>query len=127
MTEKNGDLLKGLFIGGLIGIALGILFAPKSGKETRDDVTRKANEMLAKAKEEYEKVAEKSKQSCEESLKHLNDFNISAKETAGKVENKVSELAHKGVEAIQNNKNRFKKAIDAGLEAYREENSKDKV
>ena len=127
MTEKNGDLLKGLFIGGLIGIALGILFAPKSGKETRDDVTRKANELLAKAKEEYETVAEKSKQVCEESLKYFNDLNISAKETAGEVENKVSELAHKGVEAIQNNKNRFKKAIDAGLEAYREENIKNKV
>jgi len=35
MSEKNGDLLRGLFIGGLIGMALGILFAPKSGKETR--------------------------------------------------------------------------------------------
>lgn len=33
MTEKNGDVLKGLFIGGLIGIALGILFAPKAAKK----------------------------------------------------------------------------------------------
>ena len=127
MTEKNGDLLKGLFIGGLIGIALGILFAPKSGKETREDITRKANEMLAKAKEEYEKAAEKSKFAYEESLKHLKGLNVSANEKANETENKVSELAQQGAESIQNNKNRFKKAIDAGLETYREESNKEKV
>jgi len=127
MTERNGDLLKGLFIGGLIGMALGIIFAPKSGKETREDISRKANEMFAKAKEEYEKVAEKSKLAYETSVKHVQNFSESAGEKAANMGNKVSELAGQGVEALQNNKNRFKKAIDAGLEAYREESSKEKV
>jgi gas vesicle protein len=127
MTERNGDLLKGLFIGGLIGIALGIIFAPKSGKETREDISRKANEMLAKAKEEYEKVAEKSRLAYESSLKNLKDFNESAKEKAAEIENKVSELASQGVETMQGNKNRLKKAIDAGMEAYKEESSKEKI
>ncbi len=127
MTERNGDLLKGLFIGGLIGIALGIIFAPKSGKETREDISRKANEMLTKAKEEYEKAAEKSRLAYESSLKHLKDFNESAKEKAAEIENKVSELASQGVETMQGNKNRLKKAIDAGMEAYKEESSKEKI
>ena len=61
MSEKNGDLFKGLIVGGLIGALLGILFAPKSGKETREDIARKTEELLGKAKEEYEKAAEKSK------------------------------------------------------------------
>lgn len=127
MTEKNGDLLKGLFIGGLIGMALGILFAPKSGKETREDLSRKANEMLAKAKEEYEKAAEKSKLAYEASLKHLKNFDDSAKGKAEAMGNKVSELAGQSIEAMQNNKNRLKKAIDAGLDAYKEESSKEKI
>ena len=127
MTERNGDLLKGLFIGGLIGIALGIIFAPKSGKETREDISRKANEMLAKAKEEYEKAAEKSRLAYESSLKHLKEFNESAKEKAAEIENKVSELADQGIETMQGNKNRLKKAIDAGMEAYKEESSKEKI
>jgi gas vesicle protein len=127
MSEKNGDLLKGLFIGGLIGMALGILFAPKSGKETREEITGKANDLLTKAKEEYEKAAGKSKLAYETSLKHLKNLNVSAKEKAVEVENKVHELAHQGADAIQNNKNRFKKAIDAGLEAYKQENNKEKV
>jgi gas vesicle protein len=59
MSENNGDLLAGFIIGGLIGITLGILFAPKSGKETREDIKRKADELIIKAKEEYEKAARK--------------------------------------------------------------------
>ncbi|MBN1365868.1 MAG: YtxH domain-containing protein [Syntrophaceae bacterium] len=122
MADKESDLLKGLFIGGLIGMVLGVLFAPKSGKETREEITRKANNFLTKAKEEYEKAAEKSKLAYEESLKYLKDLNVSVKEKA----DKVSGLAHQGVETLQSNKNRFKKAIDAGLEAYREEKNKEK-
>jgi gas vesicle protein len=113
MSEKNSDLLKGLFVGGMIGMALGILFAPKSGKEMREDIIRKADELLFKTKEGYG-----------EAINNLKDLETSAKEKAAQVESKVSEFAHQGAEAIQSNKNRFKKAIDAGLEAYREENNK---
>lgn len=127
MADKDGDLLKGLFIGGLIGMVLGILFAPKSGKETREDITRKANDFLAKAKEEYEKAAEKSKLAYEASLKYLKDLNVSVKGRAVDIENKISGLAQQGSETFQSSKNRFKKAIDAGLEAYREEKNKEKA
>ena len=127
MAENNNDLLKGLFIGGLIGIALGLLFAPKSGKETREDIARKANEVLDKTKEEYEKAAEKTKLIYEASLNDLKAFNARAKEKAGELGNKVSEAAQHGVEAVQNNKNRFQKAIDAGMDAYRDEAGKEKV
>jgi len=127
MSEKNSDLLKGLFIGGLIGVVLGILYAPKSGKETRDDIARKADELLGKAKEEYENAVEKSKTAYEIAVKHLKGLEISAKEKVEEVENKVSEFANMGAEAISGNKNRLRKAIDAGVEAYREENNKKPV
>ena len=124
MSERNSDLLKGLFVGGLIGMALGVLFAPKSGKETREDITRKADELLAKAKEEYGKAIEKTKTAHDESVNNLKDLGASAEEKAVEAESKVSEFAHLGAEVIKSNKNRLKMAIDAGLEAYREEKSK---
>ncbi|HPC08664.1 MAG TPA: YtxH domain-containing protein [Smithella sp.] len=127
MTEKNGDVLKGLFIGGLIGIALGILFAPKSGKETRDDILLKTDEMLARVKEEYEKALEKSRLAYEDSLNRLKGVNLSVKAKAGEAEGKISELAQQGSEALQSNKNKLKKAIDAGLKAYKEELGKEKI
>ena len=67
MSEKSNDLLKGLFIGGLIGVVLGILYAPKSGKETREDIARTTEDLLSKGKEEYEKAVEKSKSAYEDS------------------------------------------------------------
>ncbi len=127
MSENNSDLLKGLFIGGLIGMALGLLFAPKSGKETREDIAHKANDVMAKAKEEYEKAAEKTKTIYESSLNDLKNLNVRAKEKAGELESKVSELAQQGVESIQGNKNRLQKAMDAGINAYKEETGREKV
>ncbi|MGA3281667.1 MAG: YtxH domain-containing protein [Smithella sp.] len=127
MSERNNDLLKGLFVGGLIGMVLGVLFAPKSGKQTREDITRKADELLVKAKEEYEKAIEKSKTAHDASVNNLKDLGATVEEKAVEAESKVSEFAHQGVEVIKSNKNRLKMAIDAGLEAYREEISKKSI
>jgi gas vesicle protein len=62
MSENNSDLLLGLLIGSLIGAAVGILFAPKSGKETREDIFRtgKGNELFSMTKEAFDKTIEKS-------------------------------------------------------------------
>ncbi|HCP08198.1 MAG TPA: hypothetical protein DIT25_00115 [Candidatus Moranbacteria bacterium] len=127
MSERSNDLLTGLFIGGLVGAVLGVLFAPKSGKETREDIARKADEILLKTKEEYQKAVEKSKAAYEASLENLKVFEESAREKVSEMGDKVSEIAHKGAETVENNKNRLKKALDAGLEAYREESSKEKI
>ena len=124
MSEKSSDLLKGLFIGGLIGMVLGVLYAPKSGKETREDIARTTEDLLSKGKEEYEKAVERSKAAYEAAIKRLKSLEISAKEKMEEVESKVNEFAHQGADAIASNKNRLKKAIDAGVEAYREENEK---
>ena len=123
MSRKNNDLLKGLCIGGLIGVALGVLLAPKSGKEMRDDLMKNANDLLTKAKEEYENIFKKSRQVFEESIENFNSMNISAKEMAGEVENKIADTTRKSLEIIQNENSRFKKAIDAGMKAYREANN----
>ena len=60
MSEKNSDLVLGLLIGGLIGAAFGILFAPKSGKEMREDIFRtgKGKELFSMTKETFDKAVE---------------------------------------------------------------------
>ena len=83
MSERNRDLLKGLLVGGLIGMALGILFAPKSGKETREDITRKTDEFLVKAKEEYGKAIEKSKTAHDASVNNLKDLGTIGRRKGG--------------------------------------------
>jgi len=52
MFERNNDFITGLLIGGLAGVLIGILYAPKSGRETRDDIGKKTEELMEKAKDE---------------------------------------------------------------------------
>ena len=49
MTNKNHGIEK-FAAGVVVGATLGVLFAPKSGKETREDLKVAFNELLEKAK-----------------------------------------------------------------------------
>ncbi len=57
---KVTDVAVGMAIGALIGVIGGILYAPKSGRETRDDIRRSAEELLERAKEQYERAVERA-------------------------------------------------------------------
>jgi len=124
MSEKTNDFLKGVMIGGLIGAAVGILFAPKSGKETREDIARKTEDIIKKAKDEYELAVEKSKMAYEAAIKKAKEIQMMAREKVDDVEEAVSDLTEKGKETLLDNKTRLKKAIDAGIEAFKEEKDK---
>lgn len=84
------DYVKGLVIGGLIGAALGILYAPKSGKETREEISHTAEELLKKTKAQYEEVAQK-----------------------------IEKLADREKELLLGKKEKIKKALEAGAEALK--------
>ena len=121
MSEKGGDFIKGLLIGGVAGIILGILYAPKSGKETREEIGRKTEELLAKAKEEYERALEKSKKTYESAIKRLRDLEDAAKKKFEHVDEDVSKMVEQGKEVLHDGKSRLKRALDAGVEAFKEE------
>lgn len=65
MTEKEGgsNFLMGFIIGAVAGVAIGFLYAPKSGKETRALLKEKASNVTEKikssAQEAEKKVREK--------------------------------------------------------------------
>ncbi len=45
-TRDTRNLIIGATIGTAVGAAAGLLFAPRSGQETRDDIARKTHETL---------------------------------------------------------------------------------
>lgn len=77
MSKNSGKVMFAGLLGALAGAVGGILFAPKSGKKTRDDILRLAN-MVAdelktgakdtekKAKEVFGKVSEQAVEKYEE-------------------------------------------------------------
>lgn len=85
------NLVKGLVVGGVVGMAVGILYAPKSGCETRDDLTKSTKKLYGQAKERYERA--------------LLD---------------AEGLVERGKAEYTGSKERLNKALHAGVEAYRE-------
>lgn len=56
MDHSTGKALVGFVVGAAVGAALGILFAPKAGNNTRDELKEKAGTL---SKEVTAKVGEK--------------------------------------------------------------------
>ncbi len=46
--------MKAFLVGLGLGIGLGVLFAPMSGQETRDNIAERANDLANSARETYE-------------------------------------------------------------------------
>ena len=69
--EKNAMLylLAGVGLGAIIGLAAGMLFAPKAGSETREDIARKFRELKGKTEEWIaEQKAKRSAKSVAEEI-----------------------------------------------------------
>jgi gas vesicle protein len=120
-SDGNGNFFKGLLMGGIIGAAFALLYAPKSGKETREDLGKKADELVNKAKEEYDSALDKSKKTYSSAVERLKELETIAKKKVEEVEDQIQDLSSKGKETVEESKSRLKKAIDAGVGAYKDE------
>lgn len=64
MTTHN-QIMAGVVAGAVVGTALGVLFAPKTGKETRQIVSIKTNAMRTKAGDYITSIRNKMKKGGE--------------------------------------------------------------
>lgn len=98
MSENNGGSNLGFFLAGLgIGAILALLFAPKSGKETRDYITQKAEEGKDYVKTKTEELRRQAEDAVE-----------------------------KGKDLVSKQKDLLSAALEAGKQAYQEEKAKAK-
>lgn len=81
-----------VIVAGLIGAVLGLLFAPKSGKETRDDLRKKALEAREKASDTSDVVKKVVKEGSDElksglkrSAKEMSELGEEAKIRASRI------------------------------------------
>ncbi len=67
--SNTGDFFKGLVFGTMVGVTVGVLLAPKSGEETREDIKRYALETVDTA----EKIYRKSKRKLERKIRDIKE------------------------------------------------------
>ena len=95
---SKGKIVLGTIFGAVAGFAAGILSAPKSGKETRQDIKDAA-------KKTKDVAVEKAGEAKEATLRTAKDVKEKAEGVAGDVSKKVKEVAEdvteKGEELVQ--------------------------
>lgn len=136
MTNEDSGMGKGLLIGFLTGAAVGsivaLLFAPKSGKELREDIKNKSQDFMEDAEAYLSNAKEKASQLINEGKKKSERLVADAKEKVdtllGEAEkilidakDKAGHFAHSGKERIEKESERLKSAIKAGMDAYKTE------
>jgi len=131
MEEKRGVLGKiiaALSLGALIGGITGVLFAPKAGKETREDLAKKAagteealkekvDELKGKAVELQKKAAEVKKNATDQAA-HLQgditEISGKVKDGMGKAVDRMKDTVAKGKDILA------EKRADFGMKAAEE-------
>ncbi|NIT35802.1 MAG: hypothetical protein GTN49_04775 [candidate division Zixibacteria bacterium] len=82
MADRDGSglVLLSFIVGGIVGGILGILFAPKAGKQTREDIAEATSEI----KKEAEKFSKEAKERVDGFIKESKEViaKLSPKEKA---------------------------------------------
>lgn len=95
-------IILSFLVGGLTGAALAILFAPRSGRETRDLLGERLKEGADRGREVRDKVTSRSRELLDE----------------------AGEYVDHQKETVERHKDRLTAAVEAGRQAYREERAK---
>jgi gas vesicle protein len=95
MSDHTGSKITYFMVGLGIGALVGILFAPKSGEETREYLTKKADEGREFAQRKARELRERAE-----------------------------DIVERGKQAAARQKDTLNAAVDAGREAYQREKSK---
>ena len=66
MAERGDSFFKGFIFGGIIGAVIGVLLAPKSGRELREDIGEEAEKIFSHTKSDLENARKAALKSFEE-------------------------------------------------------------
>ena len=106
MSEERGANASGVILsfllGGLTGAALAILFAPRSGRETREMLGERLRETTERGRDLRDRVVNRGREILDD----------------------ASGFVHDQKEGLERQRERLAAAVEAGRQAYRDEKGK---
>jgi gas vesicle protein len=133
MSQENSGkgLLIGFLAGGVIGAIIALLYAPKSGRELRNDIRAKSDEYYDDVEKYFAEARDKAKDLINDgkkkSEKLISDAKVKSEELLKDAErifndarSKAEGYVAKGKETLDQETAKMKTAIKAGVDAYKE-------
>jgi gas vesicle protein len=113
MSEDNGINGIAWFLAGLgVGALVGVLYAPKSGRETREDIANSAREGADYVRVKGRQAADYAGDVYEKGKQYAGDY-------AERGRQQWDSLVDRGREVVTDQTSRVTAAVQAGKEAYR--------
>jgi gas vesicle protein len=109
MNDDTTNIGSAILIGGLIGAAIALLYAPKSGRKTRKDIIRAARRAKNSAAD-----------LIEDTLDDVNDFIKDLKEKASDIADQGTDLTDKAKKEILTTLEQGQKAIEKQKQKFSE-------
>jgi gas vesicle protein len=113
MAEENRAMGLAWFVAGLgVGALVGILYAPKSGRETREDLANTA-------RESSEYLRNKSREAAQQVGEYVDRGKAQVGEYVDRGRSQWSEFVERGKSLVNDQGTRVAAAVEAGRDAYK--------
>ena len=102
--RKCGHFFKGLLFGGFLGGLAGLLFAPKSGRELREELKKQGSEAFDEAKEFYSDARGKAKAILDDARRRAEELKKEADRQLAEARRRAKEILageEKGDEVVE--------------------------
>lgn len=107
------------FLAGLgLGALLGVLYAPKSGRETREDLANSAREGTEYLKQRSREAADQVGVYVDRGKAQVNDYVDRGKDYMGRGKSQLNEWMNQSRQFVNEQGDRVSAAVEAGKQAY---------
>jgi gas vesicle protein len=117
--ERNGVQGVAWFLAGLgVGALIGILYAPKSGRETREDLAQGAREGSEYLRARGRQAAEQMGEYVDKGRDHVNQYVGRGREIVDRGRAQWEDFVERGKNIVSDQSTRVGAAVEAGRDAY---------
>ncbi|MGP6139653.1 MULTISPECIES: YtxH domain-containing protein [unclassified Jeotgalibaca] len=111
MGKRDGGFVLGAIIGGAAAAITALLFAPKSGKELRQDITNEFDDLMDTMYDYKDIAVEKGSELVEVAKETTDDIKVSLKDTSSHLKTQYAETKDKVSEDFRKAKTEVDKSV----------------